>query len=687
MPELNREQKTSGHVLSCHFEMKKIVLFISLVVCTQHSFAQDAQVDSLKTLLKSNLHDTARLTVLSTLVELIEDIDVWPKYNDRALELAEKLAENPDAGIKRKAETALARAYNNAGLWNNLNGNVSKALGFFLKSLYIRERLGNKNDISETLHNLGTLYFDFNETELAQQYLLKSLRLSEQTSDSVNAAITLNYIGMIHIQKENYDSALFYFQKSLPVFINSGDQYSEAKTYNDIGMTFFSLQDYGAAGYFLKKAQSLQEKLGDRVHLATTFNNLSKLKLTTGNLSDALQYGMKALDLAKETGFPKEISDAEEVLSKIYDAMGNTGQSLIHYKKFVVYRDSIQSAEAKRVTSFEHAKFDFEKQTSFLEAERAKSTALANAEIKKQKVVRNAFIICAVLLLIILLSLWSRYRLKLKTTKQLTETIENLKQTQQQLVQQEKQSLGKLTAGIAHEIKNPLNFVNNFSDLTNELIEELISENNPAQRNELGKDIKQNLEKISYHGKRANDIIESMLRHSRTGKGEKQLTDINLLCDEFIDLVYYGMISNIPGFTCEIKKEFDKNIPQLNVISQDISRVLINLLNNAFYAVNEKMERLKVRGSDTSGYQPNVTLSTSLLNQFVTIIVKDNGKGIPEKIKEKIFEPFFTTKPSGQGTGLGLSLSYDIIKAHGGEITVDSKAGEGTEFTIRLPLK
>ncbi|MFI5218327.1 MAG: tetratricopeptide repeat protein [Bacteroidia bacterium] len=667
--------------------MKRIILCISFVICAQISFAQDAQVDSLKALLKSNMSDTARLTVLGTLVELISDNEVWPKYNNRALELAEKLAENPDPEIKLKAETALARAYNNAGLWNNLNGNVSKALEFLLKSLSIRERLGNKNDISETLHNLGTLYFDFNETELAQQYLLKSLRLSEQTSDSVNAAIALNYIGMIHIKKENYDSALYYFQKSLSVFVHTGDEYSEAKTYDDIGMTFFSLKDYGAAGYFLKKAQALQEKLDDRVHLATTFNNLSKLKLTTGNLNDALKYGMKALDLAKETGFPKEISDAEEALSKIYDAMGNTALSLVHYKKFIVYRDSIQSEEAKRVTSFEHAKFDFEKQTSFLEAEREKSNALANVEIKKQKVVRNAFVIGALLLSIILLTLWSRYRLKIKTTKQLTETIENLKQTQQQLVQQEKlASLGKLTAGIAHEIKNPLNFVNNFSDLTNELIEELMSENNPVQRNELSKDIKQNLEKISYHGKRANDILESMLRHSRTGKGEKQLTDINVLCAEFIDLAYYGMVSNIPGFNCEIKKEFDKTIPQVNVISQDISRVLINLLNNAFYAVNAKSSELAVKASENK-YHPQVSIITSTSDQFITIQIKDNGMGIPEKIKEKIFEPFFTTKPSGQGTGLGLSLSYDIIKAHGGEIIVDSKSGEGTEFTIRLPLK
>ncbi|MFI5219848.1 MAG: cyclic nucleotide-binding domain-containing protein [Bacteroidia bacterium] len=270
-------------------------------------------------------------------------------------------------------------------------------------------------------------------------------------------------------------------------------------------------------------------------------------------------------------------------------------------------------------------------------------------------------------------------------TKELELALENLKKSQQQLVQSEKlASLGALIAGIAHEIQNPLNFVNNFSQLSGELIEEIKDVKTDDDRDEILADLKQNLEKINQHGRRADSIVKSMLEHSRTGTGEKQLTNINQLCTEYFNLAYHGMRAKNPEFNCELVKQLDNSLPEIKIVPQEISRVLLNLFNNAFYAVNEKS---KESANSKIPYKPQISLITSSLNHFIAIKVIDNGTGIPDKIKEKIFEPFFTTKPTGQGTGLGLSLSFDIIKAHGGEIKVESKQNELTEFTVILSVE
>jgi ligand-binding sensor domain-containing protein/signal transduction histidine kinase len=274
-------------------------------------------------------------------------------------------------------------------------------------------------------------------------------------------------------------------------------------------------------------------------------------------------------------------------------------------------------------------------------------------------------------------------------TEQLKQSLENLKATQSQLIQSEKMaSLGELTAGIAHEIQNPLNFVNNFSEVNTELIDELAQEADKGNIEEvktIASDIKANEQKINHHGRRADAIVKGMLQHSRSSTGVKEPTDINALTDEYLRLSYHGLRAKDNSFNATTKTDFDESIGNINIIPQDIGRVLLNLYNNAFYAVSEKKKALP-------DYEPIVSVSTKGSLSFgegrgeVKIIVSDNGNGIPQKIVDKIFQPFFTTKPTGQGTGLGLSLSYDIIKAHGGEIKVETKEGEGTEFIIQLPV-
>jgi len=280
--------------------------------------------------------------------------------------------------------------------------------------------------------------------------------------------------------------------------------------------------------------------------------------------------------------------------------------------------------------------------------------------------------------------------------KRAEDALTILKATQNQLIQSEKlASLGELTAGIAHEIQNPLNFVNNFAEVSAEMLddmEEELDKGDTSEAKALAADLKNNLKKINHHGQRASSIVKGMLEHSRASTGVKELTDINALADEFLRLAYHGLRAKDNSFNATMETHFDPDLPRVEVIPQDIGRVLLNLINNAFYAVNEKAKQ----GID--GYSPVVTLSTRLrltsaelsnrrsaTERVIEISVKDNGNGIPDAIKDKIFQPFFTTKPTGQGTGLGLSLAYDIVvKGHGGTLEVSSVPNEGTEFVIRL---
>jgi signal transduction histidine kinase/ligand-binding sensor domain-containing protein len=278
--------------------------------------------------------------------------------------------------------------------------------------------------------------------------------------------------------------------------------------------------------------------------------------------------------------------------------------------------------------------------------------------------------------------------IELAQAKEMEKAYHKLKETQTQLIQSEKMaSLGELTAGIAHEIQNPLNFVNNFSEVSNELIQEIQEERTKNKENidedlvgEILNDIKLNLEKINHHGKRADGIVKGMLQHSRSSSATKEPTDINKLADEYLRLAYHGLRAKDKSFNATMKTDYDENIGNINIIPQDIGRVILNLITNAFYATNEKSHL------NIEGYEPTVSVSTKKIGDTVQVNVKDNGNGIPQKVLDKIFQPFFTTKPTGQGTGLGLSLSYDIVKAHGGELKVETKEGEGAEFIIQLPI-
>jgi signal transduction histidine kinase len=305
------------------------------------------------------------------------------------------------------------------------------------------------------------------------------------------------------------------------------------------------------------------------------------------------------------------------------------------------------------------------------------TTSLSEDQIELVKSLAEAFAIA-----------YARYEdfKKLEQAKQAVEsTLTDLKSAQSQLIQAEKMaSLGEMTAGIAHEIQNPLNFVNNFSEVSSELIEEMNEELDKGEiheAKEIASDIKQNLEKINHHGKRADAIVKGMLMHSRTSSGKKEPTDINVLVDEYLRLAYHGLRAKDKSFNADFQTDLDPTLPSVSVIPQDIGRVILNLINNAFYAVTDRKKEA------AENYRPTVQVSTRNLKGTVEIRVQDNGNGIPQDVLDKIFQPFFTTKPTGEGTGLGLSLSYDIVKAHGGELSVQTKAKEGSTFIINLAIQ
>jgi len=400
------------------------------------------------------------------------------------------------------------------------------------------------------------------------------------------------------------------------------------------------------------------------------------IQIEQNNFTKAADFLNSDIETVKNSR--NELMRDYKLLADVYDRIGNAQLSKESYKKYIQLQDSLIADQRQ----FASVSFEVEQQMN----EKELSINKLKNDNKIASITRNFIIGFAAMLLILAVSIYYRFQSKKKANAVLESTLSELKSTQSQLIQSEKMaSLGELTAGIAHEIQNPLNFVNNFADVNVELIEELETEANKGNLEEvklLAKDIKENETKITHHGKRADAIVKNMLQHSRKTSGQKELTDINALCDEYLRLSYHGLKAKDKSFNAEFETKFDTTLAPINVVPQDIGRVILNLINNAFYAVNERQKK-----EEDSGYKPLVTLTTSKQGDQVVIEVADNGTGMPEQVKEKIFQPFFTTKPTGEGTGLGLSLSYDFVtKGHGGIMEVLTREGEGSKIIVRLPF-
>ncbi len=331
----------------------------------------------------------------------------------------------------------------------------------------------------------------------------------------------------------------------------------------------------------------------------------------------------------------------------------------------------------------ENTALSADEQAAFVRAAKDVGKLLTVAEFKLSRVEKEKRTV-SVLLEETIDELQQKSLVLAEANANLTHALSDIKAAQEQLVQKEKlASLGELTAGIAHEIQNPLNFVNNFAEVSTELIDEMLEELDRGDADEakaIAEDLRQNLNKIAHHGQRASSIVRGMLEHARSSTGDRNPTDLNALADEYLRLAYHGMRAKDSRFNCDLITRFDAGLGRAAIVGPDVGRVLLNLYNNAFYALVEKQK------TDPTDFKPTIMVSTCQTKNGVELRVADNGTGIPESVKAKIFQPFFTTKPTGEGTGLGLSLSYDIItKGHGGSLTVESQEGEGTTFIVQLP--
>jgi signal transduction histidine kinase len=673
--------------------MKKIFIAIQFFFLVNFAQAQIlSNTDSLKNSLAQEKDDSKKFKTISELFWSYVYInpDSSFRYAQEGLLLAQKL----------KDDKALYYAYGQYASFERINGNYPEATKYVLQYLAFAKQTKNFVNISSASIDISDIYREEGDYEHAIYYanIATSLFMSNFAYDE-NAKISDTLIAYGHIilikaeiyeQFNQLDSALkyatFIYENCNKIFgiPHSPPAYVMGNIYSKIGK-FHTAFDYYRQGLAIAINTGLTKDIMD------IYNGMAKTFKKTGQFDSTIFYAKKTIELSQTAHYSIVKLDALSMLSEIYRSQKNIDSLARYLDLTIAAKDSLFSQQ--KVMQVQSLTFNEQ-----LSQQELQQKIEQNAIRYKNRL--NIYILFAslLILLIVAAALWRRniYRKKSYTLlqtqnqeidnqKQKVESaLEELKATQSQLIQSEKMaSLGVLTAGIAHEIQNPLNFVNNFSEVNRELLKEMneeIENGNLKEVKSIAKDVSENEEKINHHGKRADAIVKGMLQHSRSRSGIKELTDINKLADEYLRLAYHGLRAKDKSFNATMVTHFDPTIEKVNLVPQDIGRVILNLITNAFYVVNEKKK------NELGGYEPTVTINTTKSAKNILISVRDNGNGIPKNILDKIFQPFFTTKPTGQGTGLGLSLSYDIVKAHGGDLRVVTKEGEGSEFIIQIPV-
>jgi two-component system, NtrC family, sensor kinase len=571
-------------------------------------------------------------------------------------------------------------------------GNYPKALQTALQSLNIFEHIGVQSEIAINLYFIGEIFNLQGDYIKSLSYNFRAKFIAETIHENRTLIITLLNIGHAYEKLNRLDSALLYAKQSYTLCNHDENKFIIGRSVNLIADIYNESEDLRQSLDFYRLSILYSRIINDSVTISKTYLGIAEVFKKENKKDSCLYYSKQSLLIAQRGKFMLQILNASNFLADYYNEKKIFGSAFSYQQLSINAKDSLFSSQ--KIMEFQNISF----------SEQMRQQEIKEAEVRYRNKVSIYILIAALAaFLFVAIILWRNNRQKQKANELLNEqkqeigiqktkaenALEDLQLTQAQLIQSEKMaSLGELTAGIAHEIQNPLNFVNNFSEVSNEMIAEMVEEadkGNITEVKAIAADIKQNLEKINHHGKRADAIVKGMLQHSRSNSGQKELTSINALADEYLRLSYHGLRAKDKLFNAALHTDFDEGIGKINIIPQDIGRVFLNLYNNAFYAVAEKKKAWV--SSVQQIYEPVVSVSTKKIENKIHITVSDNGNGIPQKAVDKIFQPFFTTKPTGQGTGLGLSLSYDIIKTHGGEIKVETKEKEGTAFTVELPLK
>jgi signal transduction histidine kinase len=673
--------------------MRTFLTLISVLIL-HPCFSQDADIraiDSLENELAVSNNDTMRLILLGQVAEKYSEINYDSSfyYAEEVLPIARKLRFKLDEAVALRLM-----------IYAQINlGNFPRALQYLLPAIEmvsdpstekkliparypgIDEFMNRSTSpqsqrltqLSRLYQNAGILYTNRENYEKALHYYRISLPFAEESEQLNLVSITYNTLGRAYLNLKKIDSALYCLQKAYDDAVKSGYNRYVGSILLNTGRVYIEKKQFNTAAIFFRRAIEESNRHDYPRGVASGNLYLAEILQQTGQPDSALFYMRQALPIARYIKAPNLLLRSYTAFARYYKSAGNNDSTVKYQSLIIKLNDSMFNA--KQVQQFQNIDFD--------DTQRKQQIETAKTAYKN-KVTQYGLIGGLTVFLLIAFILYRNNRQKQKANRVLETTLMNLKTTQAQLIHSEKMaSLGELTAGIAHEIQNPLNFVNNFSDVNKELVEDArreIDKGNLTEAKVILDDIKKNEEKIIHHGKRADAIVKGMMQHSHTNAGQKELRDINALADEYIRLSYHGMRAKDNSFKATLETVFDNSIGQIELTPQEIGKVIVNVANNAFYAVSEKQKQ------NISGYEPTVTLHTSKHNGKIEIKVKDNGNGMAQKILDKIFQPFFTTKPTGQGTGLGLSLAYDIVKAHGGDIRVQSKEGEGSEFIVQLPI-
>ena len=639
------------------------------------------QADSLRLIIYNSTNDTIRMAVARSLGYYYMEIDLDSSHHF--------LQKQASLAVQLKSKLWEADALDNIGYILSYKKNYAQSLKVFLDAIKIAEDKETEKNIWQVSRfskagdpamarlvvlascrlDIGRLYgYTGNiKEELANSF--EALKIAERVADQANLANINMNIGIIFIRLNQLDSALYFEKKALAYTESSGFYKYNGNLYSYLGTIYLKKGNYPLAKQNFAKAIQESEQQNNRYALALACIGLGNTFGFMGDKDSSIWYAKRGLQISNA---PDLLANAYTSLSSIYKLRNNMDSAFFYQGLAMTEKENINNLE--KLKQFENIGFD----------EQLKVQELEREKIENQNKIRTYSLLAGLAVIsIIAFITYRNNRQKQKANKILEKTLTDLKSTQAQLIHSEKMaSLGELTAGIAHEIQNPLNFVNNFSEVNKELTVELedeLAKGNFSEARDIAKNIRDNEEKINHHSKRADAIVKGMLQHSRSGIGHKEPTDINALAEEYLRLAHHGLKAKDTSFNAIIKTSFDEMIGSINVIPQDIARVILNLITNAFYAVNEKSKHGII------GYEPTVEVITKMVKDKVEIKIKDNGNGIPQQLLDKIFQPFFTTKPTGQGTGLGLSLSYDIVKAHHGELKVETREGEGSTFTIQLP--
>ncbi|MGB3079928.1 MAG: ATP-binding protein [Saprospiraceae bacterium] len=667
--------------------MKRITIFFCFFIGLQPAFAQDVpmekirySVDSLMQLIGQTKDEDSQVRYILNLYNT--KVESYPLM---VIETAQKLSLSAQ---KTHSQITEASSWSFYGQGYRLTGNYIKGLECHHKAVALSEKTGNKALLAIAQNQMGHIYKDREENE-------KALRLYQTARD--NAVLGKNEetiiwpmmnLGAIYLAMNQIDSSLYYskqaYDKSIQLNVIRNQPYilmNIASAFSKRGNNAETMHTFSEALTAADESQSIRFK-------NLIYEALAEHYLRNHQPDSSAYFAKRAITTVKNSVFVFLSMKPSKLLTDIYEN-SNADSTLKYLKIYRAANDSLFSARANQQLQM----------MTFEEDQRQQELATEKSKYQN-KIKTNILLGVLTTILLIALILFRNNKQKQKANfllhrqkEEIQSALSQLKSTQSQLIQSEKMaSLGELTAGIAHEIQNPLNFVNNFSEVNKELLTEMNEELDKGNYDEvkaIAKNVTDNEEKIMFHGKRADSIVKGMLQHSRSSNGVKEPTDINALADEYLRLAYHGLRAKDKSFNASMKTEYDENIGLINIVPQDIGRVILNLITNAFYAVCPPPPEGGLQSSKV-GYEPTVILTTRKWNSplgdlGVEIIVKDNGNGIPSKVLDKIFQPFFTTKPTGQGTGLGLSLSYDIVKAHGGELKVETKEGEGTTFIIQLP--